>query len=99
MDREITETGEDRVATKALARAQKRKYTGTTINQHSRNETTANMYVYININVYVDQKRYNYQAGKANTDAYSHTQESEMETLPEAHGRSAEQSQPPETCT
>ena len=27
---------------------------------------------------------------------YSRTQKSEMETLPEAHGHSAEQSQPPE---
>ena len=27
---------------------------------------------------------------------FTHTQKSEMETLPEAHGRSTEQSQPPE---
>ena len=30
--------------------------------------------------------------------SHTHTQKSEMETLPEAQGRSAEQSQPPETC-
>ena len=43
---------------------------------------------------------YNQQAGKTDTDACSliDTLRSEMEALPEAHGRSAEQSQPLETC-
>ena len=31
-----------------------------------------------------------------NSDAYTHRERREMETLPEALGRSAEQSQPPE---
>ena len=52
------------------------------------------MYIYLSI-----PNGYNQQAGKANADACSltHTQKSEMETLPEAHGRSEKQSQPPET--
>ena len=39
-------------------------------------------------------------ARRALTPVYSHThaRNSEMETLPKAHGRSVEQSQPPETC-
>ena len=43
---------------------------------------------------------YNQQVGETSTNACSptHTQKREMETLPEAYGRSAEQSQPPETC-
>ena len=55
------------------------------------------MYMYIYL---PNSNGYNQQAGKANTNACSltHTQKSEMETLPEAHGRSAEQSQTPEGC-
>ena len=55
------------------------------------------IYIYIYMYVYSDYDSYNRQAGEwQNTNACSRTHKSEMETLPEALGRSAEQSQPPE---
>ena len=50
LDREITETEEDREVTDALAHAQTRKYTETAAKRHNRNETNAK-YVYIYIYV------------------------------------------------
>ena len=64
------------------------------------NETTETRRM--RICIYIQRKRgYNRQAGERQSSyAYAQThKKSEMETLPKALGRSAEQSQPPETYT
>ena len=94
LDRGITGTEEDREATDALAHTQTRKYI------ENRNQTTQRKrdkckYVY----VYICIRIKTVTTGKPvrqNTGACSRAQRSEMETLPEALGRSAEQSRPPE---
>ena len=85
-----------------LAHVWTKKHTGKAARQRrghkwSRRQSKEHEYMYMNMGMQTNQTVTTDQAGETDADAYSPTHTGDtMEVLPEAHGRSTEQHEPPE---